>query len=73
MAGRYLVTGIQLGLIKGILLTLEDTPFNNVIKNKIMKILDNITNNQFIDTSSETIELDVKKLSEMVLFTNLNS
>ena len=49
MAGRYLVTGVQIGMI----LVIDDKKERNDILNKIMK-------EQFIGTSNKSIQEDCK-------------
>ena len=61
MGGRYLVTGVQLGLIKGALIanTTDSIP---MAQNQIEEIL----NDQFVGSSDQSIEFDVKKTSNIL-------
>jgi len=57
MAGRYLVTGVQLGMLVGI-----DK------QDERKALVDKITDKQFVGNSSEHIENDVDKIIEVVAF-----
>ncbi len=57
MAGRYLVTGIQLGMIQG-LLKVKDFE-------SISKLVNTLIQDQWIDHSDKEIEEDVKNLLEL--------
>ena len=53
MAGRYLITGVQLGLIKG---------YSEVGAHKeVNKIINNVAANQFIGNTNIPIKKDVQK------------
>ena len=69
MADRYLMTGVQLGMIKGFALSLKyrelnSTEIQNVI-NEISKITDGAIRNQLIGFSNESIDDDVKKMKKL--------
>lgn len=61
MGGRYLVTGVQLGLIKGALIanTTDSIP---MAQNQIEEIL----NDQHVGSSDQDIIFDVKKASNIL-------
>ena len=52
MAGRYLVTGVQLGMLKA----LED-------KAERDKLVDDIINDQFVGNSDQDIKDDVREIT----------
>lgn len=56
MASRYLVTGVQLGMIKACL-------GKNAKHKACDRIVDQILKNQFIDVSHDNIEEDVEKVA----------
>lgn len=56
MAGRYLISGVQLGLLKSLAL-IKDTE-------EVTHQLDDILTNQFIGNSENSLEEDIKKGKE---------
>lgn len=56
MAGRYLITGVQLGLLKSLNL-MKDTK-------EVDEQLDGILDKQFLGTSKNSIEEDIKEWKE---------
>ena len=56
MASRFLVTGVQLGMIKGIIEADADKELSDVI----IKIIDDILKNQYVGNSTNDIEEDAK-------------
>lgn len=63
MAGRYLVTGVQLGMLKALFQTVD----KELIANKEgILIIDEILEKQFVGNSFNTIEQDVKIIGEWV-------
>ena len=56
MAGRYLISGVQLGLLKSLSLINDTEEFTNQ--------LDDILTNQFIGNSENSLEEDIKKGKE---------
>lgn len=56
MAGRYLISGVQLGLLKSL----------NLMKDiqEVDKQLNGILDNQFLGSSTNSIEEDIKKWKE---------
>jgi len=61
MGGRYLVTGVQLGIIKGALIANTSASIP-MAQDQIEEIL----NNQFVGSSDQAIEFDVKKTSNIL-------
>lgn len=57
MAGRFLISGTQLGLIKSFVLMKETK--------EATKQLDDILNNQFVGVSHNTLQEDVEKWKEI--------
>ena len=55
MAGRYLVSGVQLGMLKA--LSEKD-------KSKFNELIEEIIENQFIGNSFDHLEKDVERLSD---------
>ena len=55
MSERYLVTGVQLGILKAI----ED-------KADIHNLIDNIIDNQFVGNSTKDIKDDVRTISKIL-------
>jgi hypothetical protein len=62
MAGRYLVTGVQIGMLKGML-------GNGDIKTSL-ELLDEIEERQFIGNSTNNIAVDVHYSTGMVTLAN---
>ena len=64
MAGRYLVTGVQLGMLKGMCEAAKNNPslLSHYIEN-ILNLIQKIEDKQFLGTSIESIETDVQKFS----------
>ena len=56
MAGRYLISGVQLGLLKSLTI-IKDTE-------EVTNQLDDILNNQFIGNSENSLKEDIKKGKE---------
>jgi hypothetical protein len=56
MAGRYLISGVQLGLLKSLAL-IKDTE-------EVTQQLDDILTNQFVGNSENSLKEDIKKGKE---------
>lgn len=56
MGGRYLVTGVQLGMIKG--LTCNPTTSGRAI----IEVVDEIIEKQFVADSDQSVEEDVERI-----------
>lgn len=56
MASRFLVTGVQLGMIKGMI----EAEADNELSNGIIEIIDGILKCQYVGNSTNDIEKDVE-------------
>lgn len=59
MAGRYLITGVQLGMIKGLL---------NHDHVEIENLIDEILNGQYVGHSQRSIETDCEFVKRVITF-----
>jgi mannose/fructose-specific phosphotransferase system component IIA len=60
MGARFIVTGVQLGL----LITANQEKKENIVE----KLIDNIIDKQYIGTSSQTIEGDAEMIKSKIYF-----
>jgi len=60
MVGRYLITGVQIGTIKKLLLSQN--------ADEVIKLLDEIQEKQFVGNSKDSIESDARKLCQTDVF-----
>jgi len=65
MAGRYFVTGVQLGLIKA---SIDNAKSNTDYLDTALEAVNNILNNQYICESNTPITDDCNKLKNSKLF-----
>lgn len=63
MAGRYLISGVQLGMLKGYIgLILDKNILSkpSEVQKECLKIIDMILEKQYVGDSENEIEMDVK-------------
>ena len=58
MAGRYLVTGVQLGMIRGLLPTPPETKAHK----EIINLINEVVRKQFIGDSEHSVEEDAETI-----------
>lgn len=59
MAGRYLISGVQLGMIRGLM----RTPLKTLEEKEIINVINEVTEHQFIGDSS----LSVKEAAKVIV------
>ena len=67
MSGRYLVTGVQLGIIKGLTIVLsnkDESLRKDLAKTEMLETIDEILEKQFIENSHLTVEEDIEKIKK---------